>query len=52
MTGANTGIGKETAKHLAYLNGNVVLACRSLVKGEQAIAEIKEEVPNARMTLM
>jgi NAD(P)-dependent dehydrogenase (short-subunit alcohol dehydrogenase family) len=29
ITGANTGIGRETARRLADLNAKVILACRS-----------------------
>ncbi|XP_030849388.1 retinol dehydrogenase 12 [Strongylocentrotus purpuratus] len=43
VTGANTGIGYETAKTLAQLGSKVILACRSEEKANQAIQRMKEE---------
>lgn len=37
ITGANTGIGKGTAKELAFRKANLVLACRDLYKCEKVI---------------
>ena len=36
VTGANTGIGRETARVLALSGASVTLACRSLERGEHA----------------
>jgi NAD(P)-dependent dehydrogenase (short-subunit alcohol dehydrogenase family) len=44
VTGANTGIGFETARMLARKDANVVLACRSAEKAGAAIARIAKEV--------
>jgi NAD(P)-dependent dehydrogenase (short-subunit alcohol dehydrogenase family) len=41
ITGANTGIGKETALDLAKRGGKVYLACRSLEKARQAVDDIR-----------
>ena len=39
VTGANTGIGLEVAKHFARMRPNrLVVACRNLAKGSEAIA--------------
>ena len=35
VTGANTGIGYETAKVLAILGAHTIIACRSEEKGQQ-----------------
>ena len=42
ITGGNTGIGKETAVDLAKRNARVILACRSVQKGEEAAVEVRK----------
>lgn len=43
VTGANSGMGKETAIDLARRGGKVYLACRDTKKGEDALKEVKEK---------
>jgi NAD(P)-dependent dehydrogenase (short-subunit alcohol dehydrogenase family) len=51
VTGANSGIGFVAARELARHGAHVVLACRSQVKGEQAIADIRRAVDGASVAL-
>ncbi|AXG79267.1 oxidoreductase [Streptomyces paludis] len=43
VTGANSGIGYETARMLARKGARVVLACRSAAKGEAAVRTLRSE---------
>lgn len=51
VTGANTGMGFETARMLARRGANVVVACRNLDKGGDALARILEEKPKGKISL-
>jgi hypothetical protein len=51
VTGANSGIGYETALALADLGAEVVLLCRSRERGEQAAQQIREQTGNRRVFL-
>jgi NAD(P)-dependent dehydrogenase (short-subunit alcohol dehydrogenase family) len=42
ITGANSGMGKETARELARMGAQVILGCRSKQRGEVAANEITE----------
>ena len=46
ITGANTGIGLETAVDLAKRKARVILACRSLERGERAAVEVRQRSGN------
>ncbi len=52
VTGANSGIGYETARALAGKGATVVLACRSLERGGQAAATIREIFPPADLNVI
>lgn len=41
ITGANAGIGKETAIDLAKRGGKIYIACRDITRGQDALTEIK-----------
>ncbi|KAF0311936.1 WW domain-containing oxidoreductase [Amphibalanus amphitrite] len=47
VTGANSGIGYETARSLAYHGCRVVFACRNLESARAAIEQIKSERANS-----
>jgi NAD(P)-dependent dehydrogenase (short-subunit alcohol dehydrogenase family) len=49
VTGANSGTGKEAAKRLAAAGARVVMAVRTVAKGEAARAEILAEHPHAQL---
>lgn len=42
ITGANTGIGKETAIYLACRGGKIYIACRDQRKSQDALSDIKK----------
>jgi NAD(P)-dependent dehydrogenase (short-subunit alcohol dehydrogenase family) len=50
VTGANSGLGLVTARELARAGARVVLACRSIDKGEEASTRIVSAVPAADVT--
>ena len=51
VTGANAGLGLETAAVLAERGARVVVAVRDLGKGETAVGEIERRTPNADVAL-
>nr|XP_046249042.1 retinol dehydrogenase 12 [Scatophagus argus] len=46
ITGANTGIGKETAVDLARRGARVILACRDMERANKAAAEVRNRSGN------
>lgn len=51
VTGSNTGIGREVARHLVRLDASkVILAVRSIPKGEAAAAAIEESTGRKGVT--
>ncbi|CAG7823788.1 unnamed protein product [Allacma fusca] len=49
VTGANHGIGKQTALELAKRGAQVLMACRNLEKAEGAKEDILKEVPKGKL---
>jgi hypothetical protein len=47
VTGANSGMGKETARELARMGAQVILGCRSTTRGEAARREMVQVVSMA-----
>ncbi len=52
VTGANSGIGFETARVLAARGATVVLACRSAEKAARALSQIRDAAPSADVTFL
>src|ERR671912_1871375 len=52
ITGATSGIGKATAMGLATMGASVVMVGRERNRGEAALAEIEDGIPNASVDLM
>jgi protochlorophyllide reductase len=52
ITGANSGIGYESAIAFARKGARVIMACRSLEKGEQARQDLLKLVPGAQVDLV
>ena len=47
VTGANSGIGYDTALELARAGAEVIIATRNSARGDAAVARIKAESPHA-----
>lgn len=51
VTGANSGIGLELARILAQANATVILACRSIRRGQAAANAIQREIPHGQVSV-
>lgn len=51
VTGANSGLGYETALALAKKSIHVIMACRSQQRAQEAYDQIKTEVPTASLEI-
>ena len=52
ITGANAGIGKETAMQLAIKGYHIIMICRNREKAEKAQNEIKDKSGNEKIDLL
>jgi NAD(P)-dependent dehydrogenase (short-subunit alcohol dehydrogenase family) len=52
VTGANSGIGKETALGLAEMGARVIMICRNAEKGKAALEEICREFGSSQVDLL
>lgn len=52
VTGGNSGLGFEAVKAMAQKNAHVVLACRNLIKGEEARKKIVNLNPTSDVVVM
>jgi len=52
ITGANAGIGYQTAVRLARSGASVVMACRSMDRADKARSDLLVEVPDADATII
>jgi len=51
ITGANSGLGLHATRAFASKGADVVMACRSVERGEQAKADLQADVPEDRLTV-
>lgn len=52
VTGANTGLGYETVRHLAQKDCKVIMACRNADKAAKAKGAIEAQVPGADLEIL
>lgn len=52
VTGANSGVGFETAVELARQGATTIIACRSASRGEAALRKITGSAPSSQVKLM
>jgi NAD(P)-dependent dehydrogenase (short-subunit alcohol dehydrogenase family) len=52
VTGANSGLGYYTTKGLAEKGCEVIMACRNMLKAEEAKAELLSEIPAAKLRVI
>jgi NAD(P)-dependent dehydrogenase (short-subunit alcohol dehydrogenase family) len=52
VTGANSGLGFQTARALAGKGATVVMGCRNQVKGAEALTKVLDEHPRAHAELV
>ena len=51
ITGANSGIGKETARELSRMGATIIMLCRNEKKGKVSLEDIKSDTKNDKIEL-
>lgn len=51
VTGGSGGIGLEICKDLCRREGNVIIACKDMEKGKQAVEIVKRSQPTANIEI-
>ncbi|XP_067261078.1 retinol dehydrogenase 13 isoform X3 [Chanodichthys erythropterus] len=51
ITGANTGIGRETARDMAHRGARVIMACRDLTRAESTAEYIRRSTGNGNVVI-
>lgn len=52
VTGASTGIGLASAMALGQLGATLILTCRDMTRGQEALRQIKAKTPDAKVELI
>lgn len=52
ITGANSGIGKETVRGLVKRNAKVIMACRDIKSAKKAIIDIRKSTSSGEMVFL
>ncbi|KZC04060.1 PREDICTED: retinol dehydrogenase 11-like [Dufourea novaeangliae] len=52
VTGANSGIGKETVKELAQRKATVIIACRNLQSAQDTVTDIRSKISTGELVPM
>jgi len=52
VTGANSGIGKETVKELAKRRATIIMACRDIQNAKNVIAEIRSKISTGELVII
>lgn len=52
VTGATSGVGYQTARHLLSLGADLVLGVRDVAKAERCVEELQKERPGSKITVL
>jgi len=51
VTGANSGIGKETVRELAKRKATIIMACRDMQSAKNVVAEIRSKILTGELVI-